>query len=298
MKKYQVHLVSMLAIVLVIMSCQKAHKSQEASDERAEYSEAVAEQNPENRLFRKKADFEFEVEDVFSSTKAIEKSVLQHSGYVTESNIENEILKDKQTILSEDSIKRWVKSYAHATIKARAPKSEMLGILQEIESQIALLNHRYLEAEEVTFEYQYQAEEEQMHAQNEADMDRVVKEGGKLNDRVEGVQKTAEIREQKRQARRDTKVLNDETKMVDFWVHIKGQEQMKTFTQVNFHDMEAAQSNFSYELQSALQSGWRMIQKIAIGVLYIWPFWLVLILGYFGYKNRKKWMGSLKGSNS
>ncbi len=298
MKKYQIQSL-ILASLLLVFSCQKEHKSAASAEsmensEKVEYSDAVAQQNPEGRLFHKKADFRFEVQDVFQSVKKIEYSVIGNSGYILESNLDNTILEDKEVVLSKDSIKRYVKTYADATILARAPQNQMLEIIENIEKEIALLNHRNLQAEELTFTYEYQKEKADRLAENAEDMAKVAHSKGKVEDKIEGVEKLAQIREDKSRAKKKFKELKDNTEMVDFAIHVRGPEVMQSFMQTNFHTMDTAQTPFGYQFKNAMISGWNVFQKILISLLSIWPLWLLVALGFFGYKNRRKLAQSFK----
>ncbi len=158
-----------LSLAAVILSCiYSCKKGEVAANDLEAYATAdssaaivsdsissVAGMQVKDKQFIKTADVNMEVKDVYNATIAIEKSVKELGGFVTNSNLRSNVV-DQDTYNTSDEEAMLVKKYqTENSMQVRVPTEKLDDLLTAINSNKLFLNSRFINAEDVTANIKY-----------------------------------------------------------------------------------------------------------------------------------------------
>lgn len=283
---------SLSAVLLLgIYSCKKGEVSSTDLEAYASTDSAaaivsdsvssVATMKVKDKQFIKTADVNMEVKDVYEATVSIEKTVQDLGGFVTHSNLQSNII-SQDTYNTSDNDAMLIKKYqTENTMQVRVPTEKLGELLVLINDKKLFLNSRAIHAEDVTSNIKY-AEMEgkriKKTGENIAQLN-VNKDKVKLDDNnmAEGnLQQLSNM---------DT---TDNIKYSTIDIYIKEPKlRIAEIAVSNTQNIDNKYKfNFIYDAKNAFVEGFYLIQKIAVGLITVWP--LVLILGAIIYFLRKR----------
>lgn len=291
MKTTYIKLSLSAVLLLGIYSCKKGEVS---SDESADYAVAdsaavaisdsvssAATMTVKDKRFIKTADVNMEVKDVYEATISIEKSVQDLGGFVTHSNLHSNIMsEDTYNTSSDDAI--LIKKYqTENTMQVRVPTEKLGELLAIINDKKLFLNSRIINAEDVTSSIRYAEMEGKRIKKTGENIEQLKTNKDKVkldNDNMaEGnLQQLANM---------DT---TDNIKYSTVDIYIKEPKlRIAEIAVTNTRNIDNKYKfNFIYDAKNAFVEGFYLIQKIAVGLITIWP--LLLILGAVVYFLRKR----------
>ncbi|KFF09470.1 DUF4349 domain-containing protein [Chryseobacterium luteum] len=283
---------SLSAILLSgIYSCKKGEATA-VSTERADYTVAdstatsdsvssVATMTVKDKQFIKTADVNMEVKDVYEATVSIEKTVQDLGGFVTRSNLQSNVISEDTYNTSSDDAMLIKKYQTENTMQVRVPTEKLGELLVKINDKKLFLNSRMINAEDVTSGIKYAEMEGKRIKKTGENIEKLKTNKDKVtldNDNmVEGnLQQLANM---------DT---TDNVKYSTIDIYIKEPKlRIAEIAVTNTRNIDNKYKfNFIYDAKNAFVEGFYLIQKIAVGLITVWP--LVLILGIVIYVLRKR----------
>ncbi|UOU99530.1 DUF4349 domain-containing protein [Chryseobacterium daecheongense] len=234
-----------------------------------------------DKQFIKTADVNMEVKDVYEATISIEKSVQDLGGFVTRSELHSNVIsEDTYNTSNENTI--LVKKYqTENTMQVRVPTERLGELLTLINDKKLFLNSRVINAEDVTSGIKYA----------ELEGKRIKKTGeniSQLKTNKDKVKMGDENMSEDNLQQLTNMNVTDNLKYSTIDIYIKEPKlRIAEIAVTNTNNIDNKyQFNFIYDAKNAFVEGFYLIQKIAVGLITIWP--LLLILGAVIYFLRKR----------
>ncbi|WP_172281284.1 DUF4349 domain-containing protein [Chryseobacterium sp. LAM-KRS1] len=284
---------SMAAVLLLgIYSCKKgeavaadyetANATDSASFMVSDSVSSAATMKIKDKQFIKTADVNMEVKDVYDATVSIEKSVQDLGGFVTHSNLRSNIIsEDTYNTSNEDAI--LVKKYqTENAMQVRVPTPKLGEFLTLINNKKLFLNFRSINAEDVTSSIKYAELEGRRIKKTGENITQLKnnKDKVKLDDdnMSEGnLQQLANLD------------ITDNLKYSTIDIYIKEPKyRIAEIAITNTKNIDNKYKfNFIYDAKNAFVEGFYLIQKIAVGLITIWPVLLIAAVIIYCIRRRK-----------
>ncbi len=290
-----------IGILAFVLSCAKHEggytdeavmSSINAEEIETEDVSYAATQNLPDRKFVKTAMVDMEVKDVYETTVAIENELKKIGGFITNSSIESEIISDKTYNTSNEDAVLIRKYQTYNRMTVRVP-SQLLGeFLHTINQNKLFLNSQIINAEDVTNNAKI-AEIQRQNNQKAAQMIDKMKNSGKK------VELTKQNLDDDAQQQISQITLNDDLKYSEVSINLKEPKiRIAEIPVTNTQHIESKyQVNFWYDAQDSVISGFYFFQKVCIGLLYIWPLFIILAIIFY-FVRRKRILASKKKSEN
>jgi len=245
---------------------------------------SVATMKVKDRQFIKTADVNMEVKDVYDATIAIEKSVQDLGGFVTNSNLRSNVVSEESYNTSNEEAMLVKKYQTENMMQVRIPTEKLGELLTFINDKKLFLNSRIINAEDVTANIKF--------AQLEGK--RIKKTGENISqlktnkDKVKLDDENMSENNQQQLANMD---VADNLKYSTVDIYIKEPKlRIAEIAVTNTQNIDNKYKfNFVYDMKNAFVEGFYLIQRILIGLVTIWPILLIAgFLFYFFRKNQSK----------
>lgn len=283
---------SLCAFILSgIYSCKKReatavnYESSVAADSAAVMApdnvSSVATMKVEDKQFIKTADVNMEVKDVYAATISIEKSVQDLGGFVTHSNLQSNVISENTYNTSGKDAMLVKKYQTENTMQVRVPTIKLGELLTLINDKKLFLNSRSINAEDVTSSIKYaQLEGKRIKKTSEnisqlkTNKDKVKMDDDNMSE--ENLQQLANLD------------VTDNLKYSTIDIYIKEPKtRIAEIAITNTKNIDNKYKfNFIYDAKNAFVEGFYLIQKIAVGLITIWP--VLLIAGVIIYFIRRR----------
>ncbi|MEE6126407.1 DUF4349 domain-containing protein [Chryseobacterium arthrosphaerae] len=282
---------SLAAVILSgIYSCKKgevastdfnAYATSDSTVTISDSISSVAGMSVKDKQFIKTADVNMEVKDVYNATIAIEKSVKELGGFVTNSNLQSNVVA-QDTYNTSDEEAMLVKKYqTENRMQVRVPTEKLDDLLMAINSNKLFLNSRSINAEDVTANIKYSELEGKRTEKTSEEISKLKTNKDKVtlnNDNI------AEGNLQKLSSMNMTDHLKYST--VDIFI----KEPKLRIAEIAITNTSSIDSkykyNFIYDAKDGFVYGFYLIQRIIVALINIWP--LVLIASAIIYFLRKR----------
>lgn len=289
MKTTYIKLSLSAVLLLGIYSCKKgevAATEVSASDSAVsmvtDSVSSVATMEVKDKQFIKTADVNMEVKDVYEATVSIEKTVQDLGGFVTHSNLQSSILSE-DTYNTSDNEAMLIKKYqTENTMKVRVPTEKLGELLTKINDKKVFLNYRTINAEDVTSGIKYAEMEGKRIKKTGENIDQL-----KTNkDKVQLDNDNMAEGNMQQLANMDT---TDNIKYSTIDIYIKEPKlRIAEIAVTNTRNIDNQYKfNFIYDAKNAFVEGFYLIQKIAVGLITIWPLLLILAVVVYFLRKRK-----------
>lgn len=278
-------------LLLGIYSCKKGEAA--VSNERTDYTtdaatattdsiSSAASMTVKDKQFIKTADVNMEVKDVYEATVSIEKSVHDLGGFVTHSNLSSNVVSEKTYNTSGENAMLIKKFQSENTMQVRVPTEKLGELLTLINNKKLFLNSRIINAEDVTSGIKYAEMEAKRIKKTGENIDELKTNKDKVtldNDNMaEGnLQQLANMD------------VSDNIKYSTVDIYIKEPKlRIAEIAVTNTSSLDNKYKfNFIYDAKNAFVEGFYLIQKIAVGLITIWPLLLILIAVFYFLRKRK-----------
>lgn len=204
------------------------------------------------------------VKDLERSTQSVRQSVEGMKGSVTQMN----------WVHSQSSIENM--------LTIRIPSDKLDTLLERISREATYVHYRNLQSEDVTAEY--------------VDIETRLRTKKEVRDRYIDILRN--------KARTVTEVLDAEEKIRVLQEEIEAQEgrlkylsnqvALSTLTLELYQPVtrqtepESVEYPFGKRVLDNLASGWKLLQSLTLGILYLWPLWLAGAVGVVVWRRRKR----------
>lgn len=284
---------SLFAVILLgISSCKKGEVSStdlEAyanSDSTAVITSdsisSVADMKVKDKQFIKTADINMEVKDVYNATLSIEKSVQELGGFVTNSNLQSNLISEDTYNTSNEEAMLIKKYQTENTMQVRIPTEKLGELLTAINNNKLFLNSRSINAEDVTSNIKYsELEGKRIQKTSESisklktSKDKVKLDDGNMSE--ENLQKLYSMN------------MTDNLKYSTVDIYIK--EPKLRIAEIAVTNTKSIDNkykyNFIYDAKDGFVYGFYLIQRIIVALINIWPILLIAaVVIYFLRKRR------------
>ncbi len=291
MKTTYIKLSLSAVLLLGIYSCKKGEvsskdlKAYATTDSAAamvsDSISSVADMKVKDKQFIKTADIDMEVKDVYNATIAIEKSVQELGGFVTNSNLRSNVVSEDTYNTSNEEAMLVKKYQTENTMQVRVPTEKLGELLTFINTNKLFLNSRSINAEDVTANIKYselEGKRNQKTAENiekiKANKDKVTLDNENMSEG--NLQKLASMN------------MTDHLKYSTVDIYIK--EPKLRIAEIAITNTTSIDNkykyNFIYDAKDGFVYGFYLIQRIIVALINIWP--LLLIAAALIYFLRKR----------
>ncbi|OPC04373.1 hypothetical protein BAS10_14955 [Elizabethkingia meningoseptica] len=300
MKNNTLNLTVAAVLILSVFSCKKQESSAAGYDNNAK-SEVTAEgvvpgsssdaissaasTQVKDKEFVKTATVDMEVKDVYDATVKIENQLKEIGGYVTNSELHNNLVSEETYNQTDEKAMMVKKSNMQNNMTVKVPTLQLADFLQAINGQNLFLNSRIINAEDVTANIKMAQLEQQ----------RMQKKTGSITN-LKPTSKTVEQSDDNEREKNQNAVeaysLRDNIAYSTVNLVLREPNvRVAEIPVVNTKSVDAKyKTNFFYEAKLSFINGFYLIQQFFILLLNLWPFMLLIaaIIYLFRFKSFKK----------
>lgn len=283
---------SLAAVLLLgIYSCKKGEVSSKDLEAYATTDSAavvvsdsissVADMKVKDKQFIKTADVNMEVKDVYNATIAIEKSVQELGGFVTNSNLQSNVVSENTYNTSNEEAMLVKKYQTENRMQVRIPTEKLGELLTAINTNKLFLNSRAINAEDVTANIKYSELEGKRNQKTSENI-------SKLKTNKDKVTLDDENMSEGNLQKLSSMNMTDDLKYSTIDIYIKEpQLRIAEIAVTNTTSIDNKYKyNFIYDAKDGFVYGFYLIQRIIVGLINVWP--LVLIAAAIIYFLRKR----------
>jgi len=282
MKTTYIRLSIATALLLGIYSCKKgeassrdleAYASTDSSASAVSDSiSSAATMKVKDKQFIKTAGVKMEVHDVYGATISIEKSVEELGGFVTHSDLQTNVVSE-ETYNTSDENSVLVKKYqTYNKMQVRVPAEKLGVLLTLVNNKKLFLNSRSINAEDVTSGIKYAELEGKRIKKTSENISQL-----KANkDKIQLDNENMSAGNLQELANMDT-TDNVKYSTVDIYIN-EPKLRVAEIAITNTKSIDDKYKfDFLYSSKSAFVEGYYLIQRILVGLITIWPIWLIII---------------------
>ena len=277
----------------IVLSCKES-----ASTENAAYTEeaitedmsivpssASVETKNSNRKFVRTADVKFKVKNVAKSTYAIEDATTKFGGFVTYTNLQSNIHSENRTKVSQDSTLVTTKYRVDNNITIRIPNTKMDTVIKTIAKQIHFLDFRIIKADDVSLQMLSNELAQKRINSSEKRLENAIDSKGKKLNQIVKAEETLDVKKEQNDASKLQNLsLQDQVNFSTLTLNIYQDESIKQEMVANEKSINAYRPNIGLQIWDSIKTGWFMLENIISFLVVLWPFILIGILGFLGYK--------------
>lgn len=288
-----------LLCVGVVISCKNASSLEDAAVESASAvatdstnvvsSSAAVEPKNSNRKFVRTADIKFKVKNVAKSTGIIEDATTKFGGFVTYTNLQSQISDEDKTKVSPDSTLVTTKYTVENNMTIRVPNTKLDTVIKTISHQIGFLNYRVIKADDVTLQMLSNKMAQKRSATTEKRIaNDIDSKGKKLNQVIDAEENLATKKEENDNKTIENLSLNDQVNFSTLTLQIYQNESVKQEMIANEKSINAYRPHIGLQIWDSLKTGWFILENIISFIVVLWPFAIIGLLSWFGYKKYAK----------
>lgn len=242
---------------------------------------SVADMKVKDKQFIKTADVNMEVKDVYNATIAIEKSVQELGGFVTNSNLQSNVVSENTYNTSNEEAMLIKKYQTENRMQVRIPTEKLGELLTAINTNKLFLNSRSINAEDVTANIKYSELEGKRNQKTSENISKLKTNKDKVTLDDENM---SEGNLQKLQSMN----MTDDLKYSTIDIYIKEpQLRIAEIAVTNTTSIDNKYKyNFIYDAKDGFVYGFYLIQRIIVALINVWP--LLLIAAAILYFLRKR----------
>jgi hypothetical protein len=256
-----------------------------ASESKVISSSAAVEPKNTDRKFVRTADVRFKVKNVIQSTTKIEDATTKFGGFVTFTDLESHISDIEKTIISQDSIVETTKFTVDNSITIRVPNTQLDTVLKLIGKEVDFLNSRKISANDVTLQMLSNTLAQKRSASTEKRIEKAIDEKGKkLNQVIDAEENLATKKEQEDDKTLQNLSLEDQVNFSTITLEIYQNQTVKHEVIPNEKSINAYRPNIGWQVWDSFKSGWYILEKIISFIVVLWPFGVVGLVSWIGYR--------------
>ena len=298
-----------LLLALIIISCESSANHEYSGDEQyyseeatesVQFSEDESQKTPmssgaaeyqnENRKFVRTADISMEVKNVYQSTTKIESKLRSLGGFVEESNLKSNVFSTETFAISSDSAVELKKYTISNYMKVRVPQQELSSFLISVGDEIEFLNYRNISADDISLNLAFSEMKQQRLKQTQKRLDDLSTENGKTEQKQNVISEIDNKQEIENKEKINQLALNDKVEFSAVELLITEKEKVAKTMVVNIKDIDNNyRPGFWLSVSNSLKGGLDIFKSFLLGLLYIWPFFVIgglIVLFYRQIKNK------------
>lgn len=292
-----------VAFLFIMFSCEKAasysesgyHEGEPAtesisvdsvsSNSEAPLSSTAATHQDPDRQFIRKADLSMEVENVYKSTTAIEKNLAEIGGFVTQSNLNSNVISTETFPVDADSAREVKKYSVENSMTVRVPQRELGNFLNSLSSEMKFLHFRNIAAEDVSLGFIISELEKERLDKTSGKLDKINDQSGKISDKQDIVNNIDDKQSEINHNKISTMKLKDDVAYSSVTLFLSEKEKIAETMVINPKSYDQKyRTGFWYRAGNSVQDGFYFFQTLLVGLLYLWPLWIFAGMLFFGIK--------------
>ncbi len=253
-------------------------------------SSTAATYQDSDREFVRTADLSMEVENVYASTTKIESKVSELGGFVTKSNLESRVWTNQTFPVTKDSAVEVKKYNVENQMTVRIPQRELGNFLNSLGEEMTFLNFRNISADDVSLDFVLaELEKDRMNLTHQK-LDKLENQTGKIPEKQSVVTNSDHNQSEINFQKVATMKLKDEVAYSSVSLLISEKEKIAQTMVINPQSYDDKfRPEFTYRAGNSIKEGFYFFQNLLIGLLYIWPLWIVgiMVFLFVRYQIRK-----------
>ena len=278
-----------MAEVAYNMEVESAEESSPSPETYISSSAALENPSDTTRRMIRTANIKCKVKEVIKATYHIENIVIQHHGFVENTNLASQINYTKETAIKEDSTLLTTYYTVMNTLILRVPNTQLDTTLKEIAQFVEFMDYRIINARDVTLDLLSKRLEQNRLARYDSRMTNAIdNQGRRLND-----VSSAEDHLLRKQAQADeAKLANlqtlDQIKFSTITLSLYQNQSIKYEVIAKEKKIKPYSTPFGIRFIDALKFGWTIIVEFFLFLIHIWPIILTGFLVLWGVKYFRK----------
>jgi len=241
-----------------------------------------------SKKFIKTADLRFKVKNVEKVTNTIETLTLKLDGYVHQSQIKSNYVSTRDIEISRDTIMQVMEYFVDNNLIIRVPSLYFDSVLNELSKLHIYLDSRNVKTEDVSTIFLRNKLKGEKRTEYEKRIQKASDQSNRrLDDNVEAEKAASELAD----IAIDKKIENYELQdRIDFSTITISIYQANTIHKeyVENTTLSEYQPSFGRKAWNAIRTGWEVILDIIVGLLSIWPLYILAIVAYYVVKAIRK----------
>lgn len=252
-------------------------------------SAALENPNDTTRKMIRTANIMFKVKDVIKATYTIEDIIVKHNGFVENTNLASQINHTKSTQIKEDSVLLTTYYSVLNSLVLRVPNTELDSVLKEIAQLVEFMDHRIINANDVTL-YLLSKDLEQARLKKHENRltDAIDNKGKRLNDISEAEDNLLNKQTQADEAKLANLQILDKIKFSTITLSLYQNQSIKYEVIAKEKTIKAYTTPFAIRFVDALKSGWNIVVEFFLFLTNIWSIILIAGLVFWGVKFFRK----------
>lgn len=212
----------------------------------------------EDKRFKTTAQLQLKVKDVLTDAEVLEEKAIEWGGFVQNSALSNVELETKEVQISADSIQREVKMAKSNQLRIKVPTRHLRQYVKFALSNCIMIETITVENQEKTFE---KLRNDLIH-QNSSKL--------KVEDKIENEVAKA--------------ILGDDLKFATLNFHLSEEPHLEYYTVPQTTSSIHQEINLGLAFKNAWKEGVYVLKKILVGVIYLLPLLLGVLLIYLLFR--------------
>jgi hypothetical protein len=286
-----------LLLLAFAVSCKESYEGKAESSESSATEDTIIAgnatatptptslKNQSQRKFIRTADIKFKVKDVAKSTYAIENTVNQFGGFVTNTSLQSNVSEKNETQVSPDSTLETTRFTVENNMTIRVPNRQLDTVVKTIAKQVEYLDYRVIKADDVALKMlgnqlaQKRSDNHEKRLENDIDS-----KGKKLNQIVDAENGLLAQKEQSDNAKIENLSLEDQVNYSTVTLALYQREMVTQTLVANEKSINAYRPHIGLQVWDSLKTGWFILEGIIAFVARLWSLILIAILGVFLFR--------------
>lgn len=240
--------------------------------------------NDTTRMFIKRIEMKFRVNNVFQSSLKIEDWCKKFGGFIILSNMMSNVSYAENKKISEDSLLEITHYFVSNKIQLRVPVEKSDSLIRSIYSLIDFLDYKNISAEDVGLQISFNKRRIQRREKFEQNVRKQVKKPS-----VSGENIVLGKEDEADNSLFENMRLMDEVKYSTVTLDIYQREQLKyTVIPNNEKNINEYQPGFFKQLIDSVAIGWKILKEFILMIVRLWAVLLMVILVIVGIKKYRK----------
>jgi hypothetical protein len=187
--------------------------------------------------------------------------------------------------VSQDSTLVTTKYKVDNNITIRIPNTKMDTVIKTIAKQIHFLDFRIIKADDVSLQMLSNELAQKRSNSSEKRLENAIDSKGKKLNQIIKAEETLDVKKEQNDASKLQNLsLQDQVNFSTLTLNIYQDESIKQEMVANEKSINAYRPNIGLQIWDSIKIGWFMLENIISFLVVLWPFILIGILGFIGYK--------------
>lgn len=243
--------------------------------------------------FIRTADIRFRVKNVATVSYRIEDLARKFGGYVADTRLNSQLTYNYEKPVSADSSLQTMKFLVTNALVLRVPVENLDTTLKSLVQFIDYLDYRNINTNDITLDMlANQLAQKRIAKFNQRLAFDIDNKGKKLDDVQSAENSLLQQQENSDNALIENLRKDDQVKYSTVTINIYQKETIRQELIAREKDIDEYEPGLGSKLGESFQSGWHGLQAIIIGIVILWPLWLIgvgtwILIRFLLRRNRK-----------